>query len=87
MLFRSGNTQRLIREFTQQQGDHEAVILSRLSSLMVAALKAPLPGPQEASEFGAMANLPGVAQIGQAQASAEPAEPDAPSSTASAATT
>jgi len=86
-ILAGGNTQRLIREFTQQQGDHEAVILSRLSSLMVAALKAPLPGPQEASEFGAMANLPGVAQIGQAQTPAEPAEPDAPSSTASAATT
>lgn len=62
-----GNTQRLIREFTQQQSDHEALILSRLSSLMVAALKAPLPGPLEASQFGAMANLPGVAQIGQAE--------------------
>ena len=64
-ILAGGNTQRLIREFTQQQGDHEAVILSRLSSLMVAALKAPLPGPLEASQFGAMANLPGVAQIGQ----------------------
>lgn len=84
-ILAGGNTQRLIREFTQQQGDHEAVILSRLSSLMVAALKAPLPGPQEASEFGAMANLPGVAQIGQAPA--EAAESDAPSSTASVTTT
>lgn len=84
-ILAGGNTQRLIREFTQQQGDHEAVILSRLSSLMVAALKAPLPGPQEASEFGAMANLPGVAQIGQAPA--EAAEPDAHSSTASVTTT
>lgn len=84
-ILAGGNTQRLIREFTQQQGDHEAVILSRLSSLMVAALKAPLPGPQEALEFGAMANLPGVAQIGQAQP--ETAEPDTPSSTASATAT
>ena len=84
-ILAGGNTQRLIREFTQQQGDHEAVILSRLSSLMVAALKAPLPGPQEASEFGAMANLPGVAQIGQAAAEAD--EPAVASSTASATTT
>lgn len=67
-ILAGGNTHRLIREFTQQQGDHEALILSRLASLMVAALKAPLPGPQEASEFSAMANLPGVAQIGQGQA-------------------
>lgn len=84
-ILAGGNTQRLIREFTQQQGDHEAVILSRLSSLMVAALKAPLPGPLEASQFGAMANLPGVAQIGQAQA--DTPEDLAPSSTASATTT
>ena len=84
-ILAGGNTQRLIREFTQQQGDHEAVILSRLSSLMVAALKAPLPGPQEASEFGAMANLPGVAQIGQMQVDA-PEQP-ATSSAASATTT
>jgi len=64
-ILAGGNTQRLIREFTQEQGDHEAVILSRLAALMVAALKAPLPGPTEATLFGAMANLPGVALIGQ----------------------
>lgn len=63
-ILAGGNTQRLIREFTQQQGDHEAVILSRLASLMVAALKAPLPGPADTTLFGAMANIPGVAQIG-----------------------
>ncbi len=74
-ILAGGNTQRLIREFTQQQGDHEAVILSRLASLMVAALKAPLPGPTEALQFGAMANLPGVALIGQDLVS--PAEPTA----------
>lgn len=83
-ILAGGNTQRLIREFTQQQGDHEAVILSRLSSLMVAALKAPLPGPLEASQFGAMANLPGVAQIGPVPA--EATESLAASSTASATT-
>jgi AcrR family transcriptional regulator len=64
-ILAGGNTQRLIREFTQEQGDHEAVILSRLASLMVAALKAPLPGPTEAMQFGAMAALPGIANIGQ----------------------
>jgi hypothetical protein len=65
-ILAGGNTQRLIRDFTQEQGDHEAVILSRLAALMVAALKAPLPGPNEALQFGAMANLPGVALVGLA---------------------
>ena len=44
--------------------------------IVVAALKAPLPGPNEALQFGAMANLPGVALIGQgalADADAAPA--------------
>ena len=73
-ILAGGNTQRLIREFTQQQGDHEAVILSRLSSLMVAALKAPLPGPADATLFGAMAAIPGVAEIGSLASTAQPAE-------------
>lgn len=73
-ILAGGNTQRLIREFTQQQGDHEAVILSRLSSLMVAALKAPLPGPADATLFGAMAAIPGVAEIGSLADTAQPAE-------------
>jgi AcrR family transcriptional regulator len=64
-ILAGGNTQRLIRDFTQEQGDHEAVILSRLASLMVAALKAPLPGPTEATLFGAMVNIPGVALVAQ----------------------
>lgn len=46
-----GNTQRLIRDFTQEQGDHEGVILSRLASLLVAALKAPLPGKHDATHY------------------------------------
>jgi hypothetical protein len=37
---------------------------------MVAALKAPLPGPSEALQFGAMANLPGVAMVGLSPSSA-----------------
>ncbi len=56
-----GNTQRLIREFTQEQGDEEAVILARLASLMVAALKAPLPGKAEAIQYAHLTNIPGVA--------------------------
>ena len=56
-----GNTQRLIREFTQEQGDEESVILARLASLMVAALKAPLPGKAEASQYARMTTIPGVA--------------------------
>jgi AcrR family transcriptional regulator len=69
-----GNTQRLIREFTQHHGDNEAVILSRLASLMVAALKAPLPGAAEATQFGAMASLPAVALIGLVPLDNEPAD-------------
>ena len=76
-ILAGGNTQRLIREFTQQQDDHEAVILSRLASLMVAALKAPMPGPVEALQFGAMASLPGVAQIGITQPAPLSESPDA----------
>lgn len=59
-----GNTQRLIREFTQGQGDHEAMILSRLVSLMVAALRAPLPGPQETHLIDEIVQLPGMATLG-----------------------
>lgn len=60
-ILAGGNTQRLMREFTQGQGDSEALLLSRLIALMVAALKAPLPGPQDTSHFDAIVNLPGVA--------------------------
>lgn len=65
-ILAGGNTQRLIRDFTQEHDDHEAMILSRLAALMVAALRAPLPGPTEALQFGAMASLPGVALLGLA---------------------
>jgi AcrR family transcriptional regulator len=60
-ILAGGNTQRLIRDFTQEQGDEEPVILARLASLMVAALKAPLPGKAEALQFAHMTNIPGVA--------------------------
>lgn len=61
-ILAGGNTQRLIREFTQGQGDNESMLLSRLISLMVAALKAPLPGPTETTFFDAIVHLPGVAE-------------------------
>ena len=56
-ILAGGNTQRLIREFTQQQGDEEVLILSRLSSLMVAALRAPLPGASESNLFHEMLRM------------------------------
>ena len=60
-ILAAGNTQRVIREFTQGSGDNEALILSRLASLMVAALKAPLPGAAETNLFDSIVNTPGVA--------------------------
>jgi AcrR family transcriptional regulator len=45
-----GNTQRLIRDFTQGHTD-EVFLLSRLSTLMVAALRAPLPTPEKTNIF------------------------------------
>jgi hypothetical protein len=51
-----GNTQRLIRDFTQGQGD-EILLLARLSALMVAALRAPLPGPGDLTAFGDIIRL------------------------------
>lgn len=62
-ILAGGNTQRLIRDFTQGQEGHEGMLLSRLISLMVAALKAPLPGPTETTSFDAIVRLPVVAQI------------------------
>lgn len=46
-----GNTQRLIRDFTQGQYN-ETLLLLRLASLLVAALRAPLPGPEDVDAFG-----------------------------------
>ena len=63
-ILAGGHTRRLIRDFTQGQGDHEVLILSRLISLMVAALRAPLPGPQDASVLDAVVRLPAVANAG-----------------------
>ena len=47
--------------WTSRRADNEALILSRLASLMVAALKAPLPGSAETNVFDAIVNTPGVA--------------------------
>ena len=52
-----GNTQRLLQEFTQGQGDGESFLLTRLISLMAAALKAPLPGPDQTSMFDDIVKL------------------------------
>jgi AcrR family transcriptional regulator len=49
-ILAGGNTQRLIKDFTQGHTD-EVFLLSRLSALMVAALRAPLPTPEKASIF------------------------------------
>ncbi len=66
-----GNTQRLIRDFTQGHSN-EALLLMRLSSLLVGALRAPLPGPEDLETFVQTFGLfeidgmPAVAQIAAA---------------------
>ena len=65
-ILAGGNTQRLIRDFTQGSGDDESLILARLASLMVAALKAPLPDTEHASLFGHILKSPGFPTVGQA---------------------
>lgn len=52
-----GDTQRLLTEFTQGQGDHESFLLSRLITLMAAALKAPLPAPTDTNIFDSVVKL------------------------------
>jgi AcrR family transcriptional regulator len=55
-ILAGGNTQRLIKDFTQGHSD-EVFLLSRLSSLMVAALRAPLPSPEKANIFSEIVRL------------------------------
>lgn len=55
-ILAGGNTQRLIKDFTQGHTD-EVFLLSRLSSLMVAALRAPLPSPEKANIFSEIVRL------------------------------
>lgn len=62
-ILAGGNTQRLIREFTQGKGDHEVMLLSRLISLMVGALKSPLPGPNDTTVLDAIVRLPAVTHM------------------------
>jgi AcrR family transcriptional regulator len=50
-ILAGGNTQRLIKDFTQGHTD-EIFLLSRLSALMVAALRAPLPVDGANTVFG-----------------------------------
>ncbi|HET8694667.1 MAG TPA: TetR/AcrR family transcriptional regulator [Aquabacterium sp.] len=50
-ILAGGETQRLLKEFTQGQGDHESFLLTRLITLMTAALRVPLPGPQDTRLF------------------------------------
>jgi len=64
-ILAGGNTQRLIRDFTQGQGDQEVTLLSRLISLMVAALKAPLPSPGDTTVLDAIVRMPAVATLAQ----------------------
>ncbi|MFZ5527934.1 MAG: TetR/AcrR family transcriptional regulator [Pseudomonadota bacterium] len=53
-ILAGGNTQRLIKDFTRGQGD-EVLLLSRLSALMVAALRAPLPEAGQSTLFSDIA--------------------------------
>ena len=63
-ILAGGNTQRLIRDFTRGEGDDESLILSRLASLMVAALKAPLPDAEHDTLFGHILKIPGFPSQG-----------------------
>ncbi len=56
-ILAGGNTQRLLNEFTQGQGDEESFLLTRLITLMTAALRAPLPGPTDTSLFDNVVKL------------------------------
>jgi hypothetical protein len=57
VILSGGELQRLRKEFTQGQGDHEAFVMSRLISLMTAALQAPMPGPNDTDMFDSIAKL------------------------------
>lgn len=55
-ILAGGNTQRLIKDFTQGH-TNETLLLSRLTALMVAALRAPLPGPGDLTAFSEIVRL------------------------------
>jgi AcrR family transcriptional regulator len=67
-ILAGGNTQRLIKDFTQGHTD-EIFLLSRLSALMVAALRAPLPADGETTVFGDIIRSFDAATIEQDNAS------------------
>ncbi|MDE2401651.1 MAG: TetR/AcrR family transcriptional regulator [Burkholderiales bacterium] len=73
-ILAGGNTQRLIRDFTRGEGDDESLILTRLASLMVAALKAPLPDAEHNTLFGHILKIPGFP--GQPPSSMPATQPD-----------
>lgn len=68
-----GNTSRLLNEFTQGQANDELTILSRLASLIVAALKAPLPDASQLGSYVSVLQKAGVTMNAAAPASAKPA--------------
>ncbi|MBI5334881.1 MAG: TetR/AcrR family transcriptional regulator [Burkholderiales bacterium] len=53
-ILAGSNPNRLLQDFTQGHAENELLILGRLASLMVAALRAPLPGPGELSALGGL---------------------------------
>lgn len=61
-ILAGGNTQRLIKDFTQGGDGDEVLLLSRLSALMVAALRAPLPTSGDSTLFGDIARLADAVQ-------------------------
>jgi len=77
-ILAGGNTQRLIRDFTRGNEDDESLILTRLASLMVAALRAPLPDAEHASLFGHILKIPGFPGGGATDAAAAPARSESP---------
>jgi AcrR family transcriptional regulator len=66
-ILAGGNTQRLIKDFTQGGDGDEVLLLSRLSALMVAALRAPLPTPGDSTLFGDIARMADKLQPAPAQ--------------------
>lgn len=82
-ILAGSNPNRLLQEFTQGHAGNQLLILGRLASLMVAALKAPLPGPGELSTLGGI--LADAAAVSSPTATAASASaPDAPAATAAA---
>ena len=56
-ILAGGNIPQLQSEFTQGQADNQVLVLSRLITLMTAALKVPLPGPRDTTLFDSVVKL------------------------------